>query len=210
MPVCTIYLLSLRCSIPNFCLALSDTPARPLTVARVCRWIVKPTILSKDILLSEAQSWDLLLILPDISQTFPESLRTLVCQKWTIQAGIPSKLLDTYENSNARLLDASITNAPSWSGSSASLKYADSSQHLELTQELNDWIRQAQSPLGAVSMLNLLAFHPGKKEQYMKYGRAFGDAVGSRRGGVAKLVGKIVPKTCSDGCNEWEEVGSYP
>ena len=55
-------------------------------------------------------------------------------------------------------------------------------------------------------MLNLLAFIPGKKEQYLKYGKAFSESVGSRRGGDAKLVGKIVPGTCSDGCNEWEEV----
>ena len=57
-------------------------------------------------------------------------------------------------------------------------------------------------------MLNVLAFKPGKKGQYLKYGKAFSESVGSRRGGVAKLVGKILPGTCSDGCSEWEEAGS--
>ena len=57
-------------------------------------------------------------------------------------------------------------------------------------------------------MLNLLSFHPGQKGQYQKYGAAFAESVGSKRGGVAKLVGKVVPESCSEnaGEGEWEEV----
>lgn len=55
-------------------------------------------------------------------------------------------------------------------------------------------------------MLNLLAFQPGKKEQYLKYSKTLAQSVGSRRGGMAKLVGNLVPNSCSDGCSEWEEV----
>ena len=52
-------------------------------------------------------------------------------------------------------------------------------------------------------MLNLFAFIPGRKNQYLKYGKAFSDSVGSRRGGgLETLVGKIVPATCSDSCEE--------
>lgn len=52
-------------------------------------------------------------------------------------------------------------------------------------------------------MLNLLAFNPGMKDQYLKYGKAFAESIGSSRGGVAKIVGKVVPGSCSDG---WDEV----
>lgn len=58
-------------------------------------------------------------------------------------------------------------------------------------------------------MLNLLAFLPGRKEEYLKYGQAFAESVGSRRGGVAKVVGKVIPGSCSDGCEEWEEVRKF-
>jgi hypothetical protein len=41
-------------------------------------------------------------------------------------------------------------------------------------------------------MLNLLAFKPGMKGEYLKYGKAFGERVGRRYGGVAKIVGNVV------------------
>jgi len=41
-------------------------------------------------------------------------------------------------------------------------------------------------------MLNLLAFKPGLKEEYLKYGAEFAKSIGKRRGGVAKLVGSVV------------------
>lgn len=43
-------------------------------------------------------------------------------------------------------------------------------------------------------MLNLLAFWPGKEahESYLQYGKAFGESIGKRRGGKAKIVGKVV------------------
>lgn len=43
-------------------------------------------------------------------------------------------------------------------------------------------------------MLNLLAFWPGKEahESYLQYGKAFGESIGKKRGGKAKIVGKVV------------------
>lgn len=203
MPVCTVLLLGLDIAVPDFLAALRNSPVEPLTIARVVRWIITPTVLSKQILLS--QEWDVLLILPAGSNV-PPRIHGMIRSSWAIQAGIPSNLISTYPATNSQLLHPSndstypLTNAPS------QLKLVESTQALELTPELHNWIQTDRGPRGAVSMLNLLAFKPGRKEQYMKYGKAFLENVGSRRGGVAKLVGKIVPNTCSDGCNEWEEV----
>jgi hypothetical protein len=50
---------------------------------------------------------------------------------------------------------------------------------------------------GAVSMFNLLAFKPGMKDEYLKYGKAFAETIGSRHGGNAKIVGNVVAPTSS-------------
>ena len=98
---------------------------------------------------------------------------------------------------------------PPLTGSLSQSRVVESAQALELSLELREWITSGKGPQGAVSMLNLLAFLPGKKEEYLKYGQAFAESVGSRRGGVAKVVGKVLPGSCSDGCGEWEEVSSF-
>ncbi len=41
-------------------------------------------------------------------------------------------------------------------------------------------------------MFNLLAFEPGKKGEYLKYGAAFAERIGKRHGGNAKIVGNVV------------------
>jgi hypothetical protein len=73
-------------------------------------------------------------------------------------------------------------------------KTTESSQSLELSDELNKWIETfvnsgAKEGKGAVSMFNLLAFNPGMKEEYLKYGAAFAKSIGSKHGGNAKIVG---------------------
>jgi len=59
-------------------------------------------------------------------------------------------------------------------------------------------------------MLNLLAFNPGLKEQYQKYGAEFASRVGSRHGGNAKIVGNVIS---GQGKEEgWDEIAiaHYP
>ena len=206
MPICTVQLLSLNSSIDTFLTALRNSCLKPLTVARVVRWIITPTSLSREPLLSQSPSWDLLLILPDAVKSLPADLESLVRSTWSIQAGVPSKLISSFESRNSQLLYPLPGTVRLLTGSLWNPQKADSTQSLELTDHLQSWIQGGKSPKGAISMLNLLAFKPGRKEQYLKYGKAFSESVGSRRGGVAKLVGKIVPTTCSDGCSEWEEV----
>lgn len=62
-----------------------------------------------------------------------------------------------------------------------------------------------------MSMLNLLAFKPDMHASYLKYGKAFGESIGSRRGGNAKLVGNIVDPAQKKG-EGWDEMAlaHYP
>lgn len=107
-------------------------------------------------------------------------------------------------------------------------RLASSTKNLELDAELYEWIRGHETPStvslsqtrgkdgdrkskvqGAVSMLNLLSFHPesthpGPKASYQTYGRHFASSVGIKRGGVAKIVGKVLPQ---QGQEEGEGVG---
>ncbi len=43
-------------------------------------------------------------------------------------------------------------------------------------------------------MLNLLSFHPNPeaKKSYVKYGAAFAQSIGAKRGGLAKIVGSVI------------------
>lgn len=62
-------------------------------------------------------------------------------------------------------------------------------------------------------MLNLLSFKPDLKSEYLKYGAAFAETVGSRRGGKAKLVGNVLSCSSSaEGAKEWDEIAlaHYP
>lgn len=89
---------------------------------------------------------------------------------------------------------------------------ARSAQKLELTEGVLEWIEawDPEDAKGAVSMLNLLAFKEGMHGEYLKYGKAFGESIGRRRGGVAKVVGRVVG---GQGEGEgWDEVAlaHYP
>lgn len=77
------------------------------------------------------------------------------------------------------------------------MKTVESSQNLELGIELEKWIQTflstgSKESQGAVSMFNLLAFNTGMKSEYLKYGKAFAESIGSRHGGNAKIVGNVV------------------
>jgi hypothetical protein len=92
-----------------------------------------------------------------------------------------------------------------------------SSQGLELSNELRKWIQEfgkTEEGRGAVSMLNLLAFKPGKKEDYLHYGAEFAKSIGSRRGGLAKIVGSVIHDQGKggEGGEGWDEVAlaHYP
>lgn len=88
---------------------------------------------------------------------------------------------------------------------------------MELNDDVLSWSQSFElGQNGAVSMMNLLSFKPGKEahESYLKYGKAFGESIGKKRGGNAKIVGKVVPdqKTHGEDRYGWDEIAlaHYP
>lgn len=70
-----------------------------------------------------------------------------------------------------------------------------SMQWLELYRELLGRSKTFRSGRnGAVSKLNHLAFKPGKDmhERHLRYGKGVPESIGRRRGGAAKLVGRVL------------------
>lgn len=210
MPACTLYLLALRAPLSQFLSTLSSANLQPLTVAKVIRWIILPTT-STDQLLAQNISWDLLLILPDTSP-LPSNLSSLIKHEFRITAGVPSRLLTNYAAKNKQLLHPELSSIPPLSGSLSHPLLSPSAQPLALTTTLQSWITSfSQTHPQPVSMLNLLAFYPDRKDQYLTYGRAFASSIGSSRGGLAKIVGTVIGSEGAE-TKEWDEiaVAHYP
>jgi hypothetical protein len=221
MPVCTINLLSLTpsTSLHQFLSTLHSTNLEPLIISKVIRWIILPTTISVPSLLAKNIHWDILLILPS-SSPLPPNLQILIAHQFVVKAGVPSRLLTDFERKNERLLHPQEGDVPELTGSLDKPKINDdSAQHLELSPELRNWIEDfsTKDGKGAVSMLNLLAFKPGLKAEYLKYGAKFASSVGKRRGGNAKIVGSVIhsdsgSKGDDDDGEGWDEIAlaHYP
>jgi len=213
-----IHLLSLKpnASIPNFLWTLRshENTFKPLVISRVVRWIILPTTLSTGPLLAQNIHWDLLLILPS-TDLLPRQLQDLVQHQWAVRAGIPSRLLQDFDKKNEKLLKPKKEDVPPLTGSLDKPRIASSAQGLEFSPELREWISgfgKTEQGSSAVSMLNLLAFKPGLKEEYLKYGAEFAKSIGSKRGGNAKIVGTVIHGGEKDGGEGWDEVAlaHYP
>ncbi|KAK5733811.1 hypothetical protein LTR17_009363 [Elasticomyces elasticus] len=218
MPLATVHLVALSPNAtPNqFLRALKSFGVKALVTSRGVRWIIKPESLSTSRLLST--EWDLLIILP-VSSPLPEAYmhKDWVTSHWSMNAGVPGSLLKDFDSKNERLLHPQKGDVPPLTGSLANgPRKASSTQGLELNDELLAWSKDFKLGEGAVSMLNLLAFHPGKEahDSYLRYGKAFGESIGKRRGGTAKIVGKVVPGRGTEGEDTagWDEVAlaHYP
>jgi hypothetical protein len=164
--------------------------------------------------------WDLLLIVP-AKDVLPASLtgsnRDQVANHWSVTIGVPSSIYNGFAERNQTFLQPRESEVPALTGSLEKPRIASSAQGLELSTELRQWADGfALGRDKAVSMLNLLAFHPSPEahESYKKYGQAFAKSIGSRRGGNAKVVGRVVPKQGTQGedTQGWEEVAlaHYP
>jgi hypothetical protein len=229
MPLCTIHLLGLYTTTPDpistFLFTLKSSDVSPLVISRVIRWIILPSKLSTEHLLSRNIHWDLFLILPNTS-ALPPDLKKLIQHHWSITAGVPSRLIQDFDKKNAKLLHPEPGSVPMIrNDTTASAKTTTSSQSLELSAGLETWIQQYTSTgsaeaQGAVSMFNLLAFNTGMKEEYLKYGAAFAKSIGSRHGGNAKVVGNVInpandsamSSNNNAGGDRWDEVAlaHYP
>jgi hypothetical protein len=213
MPLAHLHLLHLHPSTPltPIISTLANASPPPLTLSRVVRWIIAPTDPSLDATTLLHTPWDLLYI--SLSPSLPDSLTnnsTQILSLYTLQVGIPKRLLEDFAKRNQALLHPNPDNVPKLSSklhaASQPRMNQHSAQNLELEPALWDWIQRfsashdssgsgSAAGRGGVSMLNLLKFKPGKeaKESYLRYGKAFGERIGSSRGGNAKLVGNVVP-----------------
>lgn len=201
MPLCTLHLLALHHNtpkpLPNFLSALESSDISPLIVSHVIRWIILPSKISTEHLLARNISWDILLVLPN-NPTLPPNLTKFIAYHWHITAGVPSRLLQDFPTKNHALLHPpESSNPPTTKATAATRKTTASAQNLELSAELDSWIEQrlkhgSSDATTAVSMLNLLSFHPGQKASYLEYGAAFSSSIGSAHGGNAKIVGSVV------------------
>jgi hypothetical protein len=217
MPIVQLHLLSLHASttLLSFLHTLHSytPPLNPQVTSRVLRWIILPTTLSTN-LPSPTTPWHLLLILPTTSP-LPPSLQQKINHQWTIQAGIPRRLLEDFQRKNAELLHPRPEDVPPLTGSLDNPRIASSSQGLEFSPELRSWIEEfgrTEEGNSAVSMLNLLAFNPGLKDQYLTYGSEFAKSIGSKRGGFAKIVGTVIHGEGNEDGEGWDEVAlaHYP
>ena len=210
MPACILHLVSLSSSIPpsRFLSALSQSSLKPLIVAKVIRWIITPTQLSVSALLRPKSPWDLFIVTEGPSP-LPSDLKAMLADYWSIAAGVPSRLVHGFSDRNEGILHPPPTSVPALTGSLSKPRVASSAQGLEFTEDLHQWIESFSKSYGrgAVSMLNLLAFNHGMKDEYLKYGKAFAESIGTRRGGNAKIVGNVIDKA-----QGWDEiaVAHYP
>jgi uncharacterized protein (DUF1330 family) len=213
MVVCHLHVISLKAgtSVGSFLAKLSHSGIKPVFQARVLRWMILPSKLSAGHLLGSNTHWDLLLGL-ETAAVIPPASQADIATIWTASCGVSADALSGHGRLNATLL-----NAPSGSVKPAELPQlsttkSDSSQDLEVSPEWLQWMAALPASVRErpVSMLNLLAFQPGKKEQYKQYGSEFSRRVGLRHGGRVKLVGRVVDgQARGDG---WEEIAyvHYP
>lgn len=217
MPLATVHLLRIsnRTTIASYLEALRSAKVNPLVISKPQRWIIKPEHLSVNKLLNT--QWDLMIIAL-LSAPLPSKVleMDLVSDHWSISAGVPSGLINNFHQRNEKLLRPPQGGVPELTGSMSEPRMAGSSQGLELNGELLKWSKDFKLGNGAMSMFNLLAFKPGKEahESYLRYGKAFAESIGSRRGGNAKVVGKVVPNqgTADEDTSGWDEIAlaHYP
>lgn len=217
MVLATLHLIALSPgkTIPKFLQAINSQSVKPLVASKVVRWIIKPEKLSTHL---TKQDWDLLVIVPSSTQIPAAFLgEDWVYRHWSVSAGVPSRIFNNFHDTNKRLLHPKQGDVPKLTGSMDKPKISSSTQGLELNNELLSWSKDFKlGQSGAVSMLNLLSFKPSKEahESYKVYGKAFADSIGSRRGGNAKLVGKVVPDqgTSNEDKYGWDEIAlaHYP
>ncbi|KAL3454614.1 hypothetical protein BJX65DRAFT_4866 [Aspergillus insuetus] len=202
MPGLTLHLLTLSSTTnaKDFVTSLKRAAStRVIVASRPRRVIISPTILDATTLLSEP--WDLLLLLlpPNPREPlFPPTLASQITKEYKIKVGIPSKLLNSYPERDAKLKHEA--RGVPLTGSLDNLSTESTGENLEVSGDLLRFMNEFNAVYDKpVTMLNLLHFQrPDGKENYFKYGQGF-TPVASKRGGNAKLVGNVVkPASAAD------------
>lgn len=204
MPLLNFYLLRLKDDIqPHTFLShlqKADPSTKVIVASKPRHFVVKTTIQDADVL---NKSWDLMLLLQGSNDSLPDSVSRHISSKYSLPVGIPSKLLSTYPEKNATLIREAST--AGLTGSLDNPQMPDSSQKLELSPELLEFMKQLlKEHDGPVTMLNLLKFKPNGKQSYYQYGQHFIE-VAKKRGGDAKIVGNVVAAANGEKSG-WDEI----
>lgn len=201
MPALTLHLFALSISPESFIQRLRQHQVEVVVASRPQHVVIHPTALDKNALTSHP--WDLLVVLrlPVSTNAIPSDLHAVVRDEYKILVGIPSKLLGSYPERDAKLKRETSSIPLTGSLEKAQSQTRSSSQSLELSPDLLEFMDRLTKEHGdkPVTMLNLLQFnHPNGKQSYFEYGQAFIPVAG-KRGGSAKLVGNVVkPATSID------------
>ncbi|PGH15915.1 hypothetical protein AJ79_02082 [Helicocarpus griseus UAMH5409] len=192
MPLLTLHLLNLA---PNtdpkdFVKDLKKSPGVEVVVSsRPRHVVVRTNVIDGNPL--QSTKWDLLVLLRSPQNSIPTHLHdSFVKNEYSVQVGIPSKLISTFPSRDAKL-KREAASVPI-TGALDAARGKPSSQNLELSPDLVEFMDElVKTHDKPVTMLNLLHFQPGGKPEYYKYGQGFVKVAG-KIGGDAKLVGNVV------------------
>lgn len=199
MPALTLHLFALNVPPQSFLQRLREHHVEIAVASRPQHIVIHPSFIDNNALTS--RPWDLMTLLriPGDIPTLPSELQTAVRGEYKILVGVPSKLLSTYAERDAKLKRETSSIPLTGSLEKAQSQAKSSSQSLEVSPELLAFMDRLTKEYGdkPVTMLNLLHFHhPGGKQSYYQYGQAFIPVAG-KRGGSAKLVGNVVKPTAN-------------
>lgn len=174
MPALTLHLLALSPGTDPkaFARKIQQSGIKVIVSSRPRHIVVHPTSLDATPLTK--QQWDLMVLLktPESSPpSLPTDLQRAVRNEYKIVVGVPSKLLGSYPERDAKL-KREASSVP-MTGSLEAARGKPSSQSLEVSPELlafmDELTKEHDKP---VTMLNLLHFqHPGGKKSYYQYGQ---------------------------------------
>jgi hypothetical protein len=165
MPACSLHLIELGAHSVTAERFLADILARDAEVVLASRIrfdVVQATVLDAEELRGP---WHLLYL----TRTEATPVHDAIARRYSLRVGVPSRILNDYPATNARLLSAP---RPPLTGSLDRAKPHATSQGLELS----DALRRDGAALGVhydgpVTQLNLLHFNTGMKAEYAKYGQ---------------------------------------
>lgn len=214
MVVCNLHIVALKSgtSPPAFLAKIRQHDIKPIFQAQILRWMILPTHISAGHLLNRNLRWDLVLGL-DASAAIPSALQPEIEAIWTVSCGASARVLAEYSKRNAALLKPEPGSVPKVELPDVSR--SSNAQNLEFSPELGEWISSMPPALQnhPVSMLNLLAFNEGKKDDYVRYGKEFSSRVGARYGGNVKIAARVVDGEGQRARDEgWDEIAwvHYP
>lgn len=171
MPLLTLHLLSLQpgTDVKAFVQSVQSSPDVEVVVAsRPRHFVIRPEKIDVNPL--TIRKWDLMLLLRSPENGIPPKLRSLISAEYSVNVGIPSKLLKTYPQRDAKLKQEA-SSAP-LTGALEKARNKPSSQSLELSPDLLAFMDQLMKEHDKpVTMLNLLHFQPNGKPEYYKYGQ---------------------------------------